>query len=69
MKLNLKDYVIKQSSFLENDFCDETIIKLNELEKLKWEKHTYHKRGTNEIVSNGDEVSSLLLSLLIFFCN
>ena len=63
MKLNLKDYVIKQSSFLENDFCDETIIKLNELEKLKWEKHTYHKRGTNEIVSNGDEELDILYGI------
>ena len=32
MKNNLKDYIVKKSSFLENDFCDETIIKLNELE-------------------------------------
>ena len=36
MKSNLKDDIIKQSSFLENDFCDETIIKLQEIEKSEW---------------------------------
>ena len=58
MKLNLKDYVIKQSSFLENDFCDETIIKLNELEKLRWGKHHYHQKETGKFISN---VNSSLL--------
>ena len=37
MKHNLKDYIFKKSSFLENDFCDDTIFKIEE-EKLKWEK-------------------------------
>ena len=55
MKPNLKDYIIKQSSFLENDFCDETIIKLQEIEKSEWLKHAYYNNQTGELVSNGNQ--------------
>jgi len=63
MKNNLEDYIVIQSSFLENDFCDETIIKLNESQKSKWEKHHYHKRSTDEFVSNGDKDLDILYTL------
>ena len=59
MKLNLKDYVVLQKSFLEKDFCDETIFKIEE-EKLKWGKHFYHKRSTDEFISNGDRDLDIL---------
>ena len=55
MKSNLKDYIIKQSSFLENGFCDETIIKLQELEKSEWKKHAYYDNQTGKLVSNGNQ--------------
>ena len=59
MKHNLKDYIVKKSSFLENDFCDDTIFKIEE-EKLKWEKHFYHKRSSDEFISNGDRDLNIL---------
>ena len=63
MKNNLKDYIVKQSSFLENDFCDETIIKLNELEKLRWGKHHYHQKDTGKLVSNGEQELDILYAI------
>ena len=63
MKLNLEDYVVKQSSFLENDFCDETITNLKQSQKLKWEKHHYHQKSTDEFISNGDQELDIVYAL------
>ena len=54
MKLNIKDY-IKQSSFLENDFCDETIKRIQEIESSEWRKHAYYNNQTGKLVSNGNQ--------------
>ena len=59
MKLNLKDYVVLQKSFLEKDFCDETIFKIEE-EKLKWDKHLWYDKLKKSLISvNDDELDVL----------
>ena len=59
MKLNLKDYVVLQKSFLEKDFCDETIFKIEE-DKLKWDKHLWYDKLKKSLISvNDDELDVL----------
>ena len=40
MKKYLKDYIYK-SSFLDKQFCNETIAELQKIKKSNWQEHTF----------------------------
>ena len=46
MKKNLKDYIVK-TPFLDREFCNDTIQKLKDIEKLNWQQHTFYNSNTN----------------------
>ena len=51
MKKNIENYVFVKQNFLDKEFCQNTIEKLNQLNR--WEKHdwtTYDPRQKQELV-------------------
>ena len=47
MKMNLKNYVVKQENFLNKEFCNETIKQLQQAEN-DWQQHEFYNSGTGE---------------------
>jgi len=44
MKKNLKDYIVKQTFFLDNEFCEETLKQLHS--NYDWQQHTFYNSKT-----------------------
>jgi len=47
MKKKLEDYIIK-TSFLNTQFCDDTIKHLKNIEKNNWQQHTFYNPQTGK---------------------
>ena len=46
MKKNLKDYIVKLTSFLDDKICDETIKQLHK--NYDWQQHTFYNSATGK---------------------
>ncbi len=46
MKKKLEDYIVR-TPFLDKEFCNNTIQKLKDIEKLNWQQHTFYNSNTD----------------------
>ena len=60
MKKYLKDYIYK-SSFLDKQFCNETIAELQKIKKSNWQEHTFSNPKDKTLIklSNNNELDIL----------
>lgn len=56
MKTNIKDYIFRVDNFLDKEFCQKLIKKLN---KLNWGKHSYYN-ATVDIANSYDNDLSIM---------
>ena len=54
MNRNIEDYVKVYEDFLDKDFCNQTIQKLEDAE---WAMHQFYQAGTGDYVSYENELS------------
>jgi len=66
MKKKLEDYIIK-TSFLDKQFCDDTIKHLKNIEKNNWQQHTFYnpQTGTEATRSGNYELDVLFTDQIV----